>query len=245
MIESKQNQQVKKWKKLHQKKYRDQEKMFLIEGWHLVEEAIKSNWSIETLIIVEGTQTPSDWDVYPKQFVSTSVMKEISQTETPQGIAAIVHQKEWVVDEPKRVLLLDQIQDPGNLGTIIRSGLAFDVDAIVLGKGSVDLYNEKVIRATQGGIFHLPVLRGDLTDWIQQLEGPVYGTDIDEKAKPLPDIRATDSFAVVLGNEGSGVSNELLDQCTESIYIPQNNQAESLNVGIAASIILYHFRFVA
>ena len=153
MIESKQNQRVKAWKKLSQKKHRDREGLFLVEGWHLVEEAVKSDWTIDTLIVEDGVEVTDEWSTLPLEFVSSPVMKEISQTETPQGIAAVVRQKEWELNQPKRMLMLDQIQDPGNVGTIIRSGLAFGVEAIILGKGTVDLYNEKVVRATQGALF--------------------------------------------------------------------------------------------
>ena len=244
MIESKQNQRVKAWKKLSQKKHRDREGLFLVEGWHLVEEAVKSDWTIDTLIVEDGVEVTDEWSTLPLEFVSSPVMKEISQTETPQGIAAVVRQKEWELNQPKRMLMLDQIQDPGNVGTIIRSGLAFGVEAIILGKGTVDLYNEKVVRATQGALFHFPVIQSDLFEWLNKRDIVVYGTALDEQAKALPEIEPPEAFAIILGNEGMGVQPSLLERCNETIYIPQETQAESLNVGIAASVILYHFRYV-
>ena len=197
MIESKQNQRVKAWKKLSQKKHRDREGLFLVEGWHLVEEAVKSDWTIDTLIVEDGVEVTDEWSTLPLEFVSSPVMKEISQTETPQGIAAVVRQKEWELNQPKRMLMLDQIQDPGNVGTIIRSGLAFGVEAIILGKGTVDLYNEKVVRATQGALFHFPVIQSDLFEWLNKRDIVVYGTALDEQAKALPEIEPPEAFAII------------------------------------------------
>lgn len=244
MIESKQNKKIKEWKKLHKKKYRDDHGQFLVEGWHLVEEAIKSNWMIETIIVTENEEIPNSWSQNNVTLVSDDVFKDLSQTETPQGIMAVVHQKEELPkDSLRNVLLLDAVQDPGNVGTIIRSALAFNIDAVILGKGTVDLFHDKVVRATQGAIFHIPVVRGNLFHWIEELNQkdiPVYGTALEQNAKPLNSIKTND-FAVIVGNEGNGVNQDILDQVTETIYIPINENSESLNVGVATSIVLYHF----
>ncbi|GEL76819.1 TrmH family RNA methyltransferase [Tenuibacillus multivorans] len=245
MIESKQNKRVKQWKKLHRKKYRDQTEAFLIEGWHLVEEAIKSDWTIQTLIMVEDRERPEVWSHMDTIYVSQDVFKELSQTETPQGIMAVVRQNKLEF-KPKynKILLVDAVQDPGNIGTMIRSALAFDIDVIVLGKGSVDLYHDKVIRATQGAMFHIPIIQDDLELWInycQQNEIMVYGTALDKGAKSLNQVDIQDKFAVMVGNEGHGVSSDYLEKADETVYIPIHEQSESLNVGVATSIVLYHF----
>src|SRR5699024_5648735 len=121
MITSLQNTQVKKWKKLHARKYRDRMQKFLIEGFHLVEEADKSDWEMETIIVQNGTTIP-DWINESKvTAVNDRVFSEITQTDTPQGIAAVVYMKEVVPKTDEYILLTDAIQDPGNLGTIIRT----------------------------------------------------------------------------------------------------------------------------
>src|SRR5690606_21842490 len=162
MIESKQNQRVKYWKKLHKKKYRDLEKKFLVEGWHLVEEAMNSHWTIEPMIIEQGIEFPHKLDQVEYVYVTQEVFKEITQTETPQGIMAVIKYNDWEQNKQyDKLLLVDGVQDPGNVGTIIRSALAFGIDAVVLGKGCTDLFHDKVVRATQGALFHLAIFRDD------------------------------------------------------------------------------------
>src|SRR5699024_4904979 len=170
MITSIQNKQVKEWKKLHQKKYRYEKKQFLIEGFHLIEEAYKTKQMIETVIVAEGVVIPSIIDEANIVNVSEQVFKEISQTETPQGIAAVIHMQQSYPQEKRYVLLIDAIQDPGNLGTIIRTADAAGFSHIVLGSGTVDLYNDKVIRATQGSIFHIPIVQENLVNTIPRLK---------------------------------------------------------------------------
>ena len=142
-----------------------------------------------------------------------------------------------------KVLMLDGIQDPGNLGTIIRSSVAFDVDTIVLGENTVDLYNPKVVRSTQGMMFHINIINRKLDEVIHELkekEIPIYGTKVeygeDVRSFPSKDKKA---YGLVMGNEGAGVSSEVLDMCDKYIYIDMNERVESLNVSIATSIILY------
>lgn len=176
-IESVKNERVKAWKKLHSKKGRDQTGRFLIEGEHLIEEAWKSDWKVETVLT-----TADDENLFPGECigVSEAVMKELSETKSPQGIVAVCQKKQWHTPEQLkgRFVLLDRVQDPGNVGTIIRTALAADAAGVVLGSGSADLFNAKVIRATQGALFHLPVYMGDLATWIKMLKEsdiPVYG----------------------------------------------------------------------
>ena len=139
------------------------------------------------------------------------------------------------------LLILDEIQDPGNLGTIIRSAVAFNIDTIILSKNTVDLYNEKVLRATQGLIFSINIVRADLPEAIIALKKQnfkIYATKVNG-GKTLKNIEKPAKFAIIMGNEGNGVSNSLLELCDDYLYIPMNGKCESLNVGVATSIILY------
>src|SRR5699024_12515594 len=148
LITSNQNEQVKDWKKLRRKKYREVTGTFLIEGYHLIEEAYETDQLIKTLIIEEGKQAPAWMDEDYVVTVTSQVFKEIAQTETPQGIAAVVEMQEVKQVHDNYVLLIDAIQDPGNLKTIIRTADAAGFSIIVLGKGKDDRYNDKVIRSS-------------------------------------------------------------------------------------------------
>ncbi|ASS98604.1 MULTISPECIES: TrmH family RNA methyltransferase [Geobacillus] len=246
-IESPKNARVKQWKKLLTKKGRDETGLFLLEGFHLVEEAIKSNAPLVELIVDERTAIPPGWDAsVPVVIVTEAVMKTISSTETPQGIAAVCRKLPAELEGVKTALLIDAVQDPGNLGTMIRTADAAGIDAVILGEGCADLYNPKVVRATQGSLFHLPVVNGDLAQWIARFKEqgiPVYGTAL-EKAVDYRTVPLSSSFALLVGNEGSGIRPELLGLTTENVYIPIYGQAESLNVAVAAGILLYSLQAV-
>ena len=141
----------------------------------------------------------------------------------------------------KKVLMLDDVQDPGNLGTIIRSCVAFNIDTIILSECSVDIYNSKVLRATQGMIFNINIIEENLLKVIEDLKEKdykIYATKVNG-GKSLKNVEKSEKFAIIMGNEGNGVSKEILDVCDEYIYIDMNTSCESLNVGVATSIILY------
>ncbi|MEH7379715.1 RNA methyltransferase [Bacillus sp. JJ1533] len=246
-IESNKNPQIKQWKKLHTKKERDKMGTFLIEGFHLVEEALKSNVNIRELIISETIDIPSIWNIdhLSITIVTEKIMKEISDTDTSQGVAAICEQ--YTVQEGgmvSKVLLVDAVQDPGNLGTMIRTADAAGIDAVIVGEGSVDVYNSKVIRSTQGSIFHIPIIKANLHEMIDQLKRSgikVYGTSL-KNAVDYKQASVQDSFAILVGNEGNGVDPELLEKTDQNLYIPIYGKSESLNVAVAAGILLYHLR---
>ena len=179
----------------------------------------------------------------PITYVSEDIVKALSTLETPSHIFGICNKKEENKDLGKRILMLDRVQDPGNIGTIISSAKAFGIDTIVLGKGCCDLYNEKVIRSTQGNGFHMNIVNGDLIEIIKDLkekEVPILGTKV-EYGEDIRNLTARDKecFCLVMGNEGRGVSEEIFELCDKYIYIEMNNQVESLNVGVATSILLY------
>lgn len=145
----------------------------------------------------------------------------------------------------KKFLLMDAVQDPGNVGTIIRTADAAGFDAVILGRGSADLYNPKVIRSTQGSHFHIAVIEADLSEWLFRLhdeEIPVYGAFLDETAASYDQISRKDSFAIMVGNEGNGISKDLEQHIQHKVYIPIYGKSESLNVAVAAGILMYALR---
>ncbi|MDQ0161119.1 TrmH family RNA methyltransferase [Aeribacillus alveayuensis] len=246
MIESQQNPKVKAWKKLLTKKGRDQTGLFIIEGFHLVEEALKEQHVVKEIMKTKNVEIPATWDVtdVPIVTVTNEIMKGICDTETPQGIASVCKQQnDHSTKYFRKFILVDRVQDPGNLGTIIRTADAAGIDAVILGAGTVDVYNAKTIRATQGSLFHLPILKGDLTTFIAQLKQrniPIYGTSLTNGVS-YKEVSPTESFAIIVGNEGNGVSQTLLQMTDKNLYIPLYGKAESLNVAIASSILMYHF----
>lgn len=236
MITSLTNEFVKYLDKLKLKKYRDIENKFIVEGEHLVTEAIK-NKRCEKVILVEEYEFDTDIE---KVIVTEEIMKKISTLETPTKIMALCS----IVEDNyigNKLLILDDVQDPGNLGTIIRSSLAFNVDTIILSNNSVDLYNPKVVRATQGMLFNINVIRCELVPFIKKIKNDnyiVYSTDVNNGTN-LKEIEKTDKWALIMGNEGNGVSNEVASLSDQNIIIKMNNKVESLNVGVATGIILY------
>lgn len=229
-ITSLQNDHVKYWNSLKEKKVRDKERRFLIEGDHLLAEARKQNLIIETISIVDHN---ADY------FITKEIMHKISNQASISYNAAVVR---FIPEDSisGNVIILDGIQDPGNLGTIIRSAIAFNFSTIILGSNCVDLYNPKVIRATEGMIFHINVLRRNLAEFIPTLKNLGYkiiGTDV-QKGIDIKDLKV-DNIALVLGSEGQGMSAEIKSMCDEFVYINMNQACESLNVGVAASILMY------
>lgn len=246
-IESLSNSLVKYWKKLATtRKERDQSGEFLVEGFHLVEEALQGT-DVLTLIVRESVEIPATWNVDNIYMVEVTgaIAAELAETERTQGIFAHCKQPDFEVKSSwKKFLLIDAVQDPGNVGTMIRTADAAGMDAVILGKGSADPFNPKTIRSTQGSIFHLPVLRSELVDWVEQLQErdiPIYGTALDATSVVYNQVPKTPSFAVIMGNEGSGISKELLTKTTKNVIIPIMGGAESLNVAVATGIVLYHF----
>lgn len=238
IITSLENEKVKNLVKLQQKKYRDLTNTFLVEGEHLVEEAYKNNCIIEIIALEEVNYSNVNTIL-----VSYEVMKKISMMETPPKIMALCRKMESNEIVGEKIVLLDGIQDPGNLGTIIRSSLAFNVSCIVLSKSCVDLYNPKVLRATQGMVFHTPIVIRDTLNVIEEMHEKdinVYGTSVVNGFIPKTlSEEEKSNFCLVMGNEGNGLSEDILKICDKNLYIPMNSKVESLNVGVACSILLY------
>ena len=237
VITSVNNEYIKKLCKLKEKKYRDMENKFLVEGYHLVMEAYNAKL-LNHIILLEGEKVPIyDIDI---TYVSNEVMKKLSDVVSGSHIIGIVRKKEdkMVGD---RILILDDIQDPGNLGTMIRSAKAFGFDTIILSKNSVDLYNPKVVRSTQGMLFYVNILVRDLGCFINNLKEDnyvIYGSDVRDGIN----VREEDipsKLAIVIGNEGNGISDEVSKLCDKNLYIKMSDEVESLNAGVAASILMY------
>ena len=229
------NPKIKELAKLKQKKYRDKQGLFLVEGAHLVKEAYESGF-LEELLILEDKEFSLDTKT---SYITKNVLKYLSDVETPVGIIGVCKLKNTTITGNK-LLILDSVQDPGNLGTIIRSSAAFNIDTIIINDKCADPYSDKVIRSSQGMIFKTNIVKKDLYDYLKEIKGkiPIFGTEVTG-GKNIKNIEKFQTFAIIMGNEGKGVDEKLLDLCDEYLYIPMNSKCESLNVGVATSIILY------
>ena len=239
LITSLDNDRIKGYIKLKDRKYRKKTNTFIVEGRHLVLEAYKAGKIIE-LILEKDEVLPLD---LPIVYVTNEIISKISEMECPSTVMALCRMDDSDEIKGNKILLLDGIQDPGNLGTIIRSSLAFNVDTIVLSPECVDLYNPKVIRSTQGMLFGLNIIRSELEPIISSLkqqEIPVYGTNV-EYGEDVTYLKNKDKkrYGLVMGNEGQGVRREILDLCDKYLFIDMNDKVESLNVAVATSILLY------
>ena len=235
MIESINNEQIKEIRKLKDKKYRDETNLFLVEGDHLVKEAYKAG-CLQKLILTEDSY---DFDV-EKLLVTDKVINSITDMSNTKVIG-VCTKLSTNIDLSKNVVILDGVQDPGNLGTIIRSCVAFNIENLVLSLDTVDLYNSKVLRSTQGMNFHINIVRDDLKNVISLLKEnnyTIYGTNV-VNGIDVKDIKNSDKYAIILGNEGNGISDEVNALVDKNIYIKMNEKCESLNVAVSGSIILY------
>ena len=239
VITSLDNKRIKNLSKLLVKKYRDEENKFLVEGEHLVEEAFKAGVLLE---VVQCEDYNGSFDV-ETTYVTYDVIKKLSNTQNPQRVIGVC--KKMIEKElGSKVVILEDLQDPGNLGTIIRSSVAFNVDTIVVSNNTVDIYNDKVLRSSEGMLFHINIVKRDIDAFIDELHNEgyvVYGTKVDGGTN-LKEVTSSEKMAIVMGNEGAGVKMSTLDKCDKYIYIPMNSDCESLNVGVATSIILYELQ---
>lgn len=231
-----QNSKIKELRKLNIKKHRDKTGMFLVEGEHLIIEAYNAGYLKEVLLL-EGTSLSLDIEI---NYVSESVMKFLSALDTPTNMIGVCGKKDNEI-QGNKLLILDDVQDPGNLGTIIRSSVAFNIDTIILSEKCADIYSSKVLRASQGMVFHINFVICDLSETVLKLKNDGYqilGTKVTS-GNELKSLEKKKKFAIIMGNEGNGVRESLLDLCDEYIYIKMNENCESLNVAVATSIILY------
>lgn len=250
IINSEQNIWVKKLKALKKRKYREEYQQFVIEGCRFCKEAILHNADIEAILVSECIVDQSNIQEVVKHFsgkvliVNTNLLEKHLSTVNPQGIAAIIKMPQWDIDDIFNLgttfLILDGVQDPGNLGTIVRTSLAAGVDAVFCLKGTVDIYNDKTLRSTMGAVFKLPVFypqdKDLLLSEISANEIKLVLTDLQASIYHFQ-VKYPPKIAIVLGNEAFG-----LQQITTGDYlvkIPLQPDSESLNVAVAGSIIIY------
>ena len=255
-ISSLTNSKIKELRKLKDKKYRSLTGTFLIEGVRFIDEAMRQAAKIQCLIVEDekiledlkefkGYELAQEIDIL---LVSPEIMKEMSQTVTPQGMIAqveIPHLDPVTFNQDQGLwLYLDEIRDPGNLGTIIRTAHAFAVDGVILSKGCADPYQDKVLRSTMGSIFKTPLLTNQTVEFLMdQIEAGahLYLADL-EQAQPLPGIQPHSKSMVVIGSEAHGVSEAIRALPHHSVMIPMPGGAESLNAAVAAALVLYEFK---
>lgn len=256
IISSPSNRIIKHIKSLHKKKYRWEHQNFFVEGVRAVEESIISKGEIEYILYSEAIYNVKggnelieliEKEEYTNYQITDKLLKEISDTENPQGIMAVVklhisNLEDVLVDSNNFLVLLDRLQDPGNMGTIIRTADALGANGVVITRGSVDMFNPKTIRSTMGSIFHIPlVYYDDINDALMELKEKnikIMSTSL-ESSVPCYEVDFTKDFALVIGNEASGISKEVLDNSDTLIRIPMVGRAESLNAGVASGIVMY------
>ncbi len=246
-ITSTSNETIKYFISLNDKKTRMNAKRFIVEGYHLVNEASKTNL-LEAIISTDEKELKKINNV-KRYLVNDAIINKIATTKNPQNILGIVKMLDHsitnlvpIIKENKtKLIMLDDVNDPGNLGTIIRTAAGLGYDGIIMSPNTVDLYNEKVIRSTQGVMFKIPIIKANLQEVIKMLKKEkvfCIGTALTN-AKDVKHITKKDKFAICLGNEAKGISKEVLDNMDENVKIAMNNDVESLNVSIAAGIIMY------
>lgn len=258
IIESNTNKTVKYIKSLLMKKYRDKQDKFIIEGEKLIGEALHYQVPISMVLVSQSYAASSKYDEYaavlsdkkiPIYYSEDKIFKGVCETDTPQGILAVAVKPEYdfdniILKDELSVMLLHELRDPGNVGTIIRTADACGLDAVILSRGSVDLYNGKTIRATMGSLFHMPVILGlDTLETIEKLKNSdiiTIGAD-PHSGKSCTELPYYKKSAIIIGNESQGINNDVKRMLDINAKIPMPGRAESLNAGIAASILMYEF----
>ncbi len=242
-------EQAKRWIKLKLKKYRQRECKFIVEGLRLVAAAEAADQNIEAVIVTEQFQEePQRTEILeriqaPIYLADEKIWKRLSETVHGQGILAIVSMPERIESQGEwsgRILILDRIQDPGNMGTILRTAEAFGFQDVFLTKGSVDCYDSKVIRSSMGGVFSLRLhpWESDSLDGAQAKGYQCIASSL-QSSKSLTDICFQNQVALIIGNEANGIRQEWIEAADLRVQIPMTGQAESLNAGIAAGILMY------
>jgi len=253
-ILSPQNPRAKEWAQLLEKKHRDKQHKYVIEGIHLVQEALRSGADLECVAFDVEQGIPSELSSQMARTdkevqwigVSAAVIAKCSDTKTPQPVFAVVRKRPTDIDvllqlKSSLVIVLDGVQDPGNVGTIIRTADAAGADGVIIGRGSADIYNPKTIRSTMGSIFHLPVVEGDLLELLPQAKENgvrIISTSL-QATSTCYGYDFTGPSWLLLGNEAKGVSVEAQKLVDDSLIIPMKGQAESLNVAMASTVILF------
>ncbi|MDK7307365.1 RNA methyltransferase [Streptococcus oralis] len=242
IITSKANSVVKNAKKLHQKKYR--KSTYLIEGWHLFEETVQAGVTIEKIFALESYR--DQLSAFPQiVWVSEEILRDLADTQTPQGIVAVIQKEE--VGPPDfsqgKFLFLEDVQDPGNVGTMIRTADAAGFTGVIVSDKSADIYSLKTLRSMQGSHFHLPIYRMSsqaLFKGAKKAAIPVLATTLSKDSVDYRELPPIENFVLVMGNEGQGISPLMAESADQLVHISMKGQAESLNVAVAAGILIFH-----
>lgn len=246
-IESKNNNLFKEIKKLKEKKHRIKSNKYLIEGLRFVEEAIKSKVSIDSIIFTESFKEKNP-DLFLKINenikliqMNEALLKQLCSTENPQGIVGVINMQNKELKSGELVVLVDKVQDPGNMGTIIRTAHAAGAAGIVMTKGTVDIYNDKTLRSTMGSIFYIPIVEDNSLDFVKSLKKEGYKLVVSslQGKNNFFEENLQGKVMIAVGNEGNGVSDEVYDIADIKVKIPMPGEAESLNVAVATSIMIY------
>ena len=243
IITSKANSVVKNAKKLHQKKYR--KSAYLIEGWHLFEEAVQAGVTIEKVFALESYR--DQLAAFPQTiWVSEEILLDLADSQTPQGIVAIVQKEEVGLPDlhQGKFLFLEDVQDPGNVGTMIRTADAAGFTGVIVSDKSADIYSLKTLRSMQGSHFHLPIYRMPLVSFVEEAKKsnlPILATTLSRESKDYRELSSLENFVLVMGNEGQGISSVMAESADQLVHIGMKGRAESLNVAIAAGILMFYF----
>ena len=244
IITSKDNEIIKNIKKLKEKKYRLD--TYIVEGIKMVKEAISENQEIELIAIREDFKIDFDTKKIKIVTISNKIFNDISDVKTPQGILAVIkkNQNNQIETNSNYILALDSLQDPGNMGTIIRTADSANINQIIINKTTVDPYSPKVIRSTMGAIYRTNIIEvEDLKTTLKEIQSKgfqIITTDL-KATQSIYDINYNNKTVVVIGNEANGVSQEILQTADKKVIIPMLGKTESLNASIAASIMIYEY----
>ena len=243
IITSKANSVVKNAKKLHQKKYR--KSAYLIEGWHLFEEAVQAGVTIEKIFALESYR--EQLVAFPQTvWVSEDILLDLADSQTPQGIVAVVQKEEVEQTDfsQGKFLFLEDVQDPGNVGTIIRTADAAGFTGVIVSDKSADIYSLKTLRSMQGSHFHLPIYRMPVATFIEEAKKSnlsILATTLSKESKDYRELSSLENFVLVMGNEGQGISSVMAERADQLVHIGMKGRAESLNVAVAAGILMFYF----
>ena len=254
IITSKDNELIKHVRKLKDKKYRDEYNEYVVEGIKIVEEAVKENVKIKQIIICNDTTKTYEIPThimleiakYECIYVTDKIFNLITQVTNPQGIMAIIEknsEKNQIDYTQDIILVLDDVQDPGNLGTILRTADSIGLNQIVVSKGTADAFNSKVVRSTMGAIFRIKIIETqDLIRTIKEMKKHHFKLMVTslQTENSIYDINFNKKI-IVIGNEANGVSKEIQDMADEKAKIPMLGRTESLNASVAAGIVMYEY----
>lgn len=248
-IKSKENNNIKTVHKLALKKYRNKLNRFGVENWVIILDAFKSGYDFEEIFLTKEfvQKNRKEIDLLRERIeedrfflIDEKVNKHISQLTSPSGVLAVYKIPDSKIEEGKAVIYLNNISDPGNLGTILRTCLAFNFRNVIIDDGCVDVYNHKTVNAAKESLFKINIFKDISREWIGNTKLPIYVT-LPDQGKSLKGFTPVEKFCLVLGGESDGVDGKIITKAKEKINIKTSSSIESLNVAVSASIILYEF----